>query len=385
MPSLAPKNDFIGLEGTVHLAAGGEPPQLKTVKKALDRFVTDKSHGSRGRARFFDVSREARERLAEIMQVPPSDIGFLGSCSDAINLVCWSLPWEKGDNVVVNDLDYPSMIYPFARLESRYGVEVRVVKSRNFDLSTSDFAEAIDSHTRLVPVSHVSYLTGLRHDIHAIAEVAHRSGAAVLTDISHSLGIVPLDLSGIDFAVTCTYKWLLGIHGLGIFYWNRRLQPNFEPLFIGEASVREHPPITDPTRITPRPDARSVTVGNEGWVSLYALVNGLNYLQSLGSEGVYEHVIGLTGLVRGRLEELGFNVITPADPGRHAGNVAFLCEGWQELWDRLTEARILAWGGQGRIRVSPFVYNDEQDVEALVEFLKADGLMEKHRARAAGR
>ena len=373
MSSLAPKNDFIGLEGCVHLAAGGEPPQLKTVKKALDRFVTDKSHGSRGRARFFDVFREARERLAEIMQVPPSDIGFLGSCSDAINLVCWSLPWEQGDNVVVNDLDYPSMIYPFARLESRYGVEVRVVKSRNFDLSTSDFAEAIDSHTRLVPVSHVSYLTGLRHDIHAIAEVAHRSGAAVLTDISHSLGVVPLDLSGIDFAVSCAYKWLLGIHGLGIFHWNRRLQPHFDPLFIGAASVEENPPISDPTRITPSNDASRVTVGNPSWVSLYALVNGLRYLEALGSEQVYDHVLGLAALVRGRLQELGFNVITPADPGRHAGNVAFLCKKWQELWDRLTEARILAWGAQGRIRVSPFVYNDEQDVEALVEFLKADG------------
>ena len=350
MSSLAPKNDFIGLEGCVHLAAGGEPPQLKTVKKALDRFVTDKSHGSRGRARFFDVFREARERLAEIMQVPPSDIGFLGSCSDAINLVCWSLPWEQGDNVVVNDLDYPSMIYPFARLESRYGVEVRVVKSRNFDLSTSDFAEAIDSHTRLVPVSHVSYLTGLRHDIHAIAEVAHRSGAAVLTDISHSLGVVPLDLSGIDFAVSCAYKWLLGIHGLGIFHWNRRLQPHFDPLFIGEASVEENPPISDPTRITPSNDASRVTVGNPSWVSLYALVNGLRYLEALGSEQVYDHVLGLTALVRGRLQELGFNVITPADPGRHAGNVAFLCKKWQELWDRLTEAPD---PGLGRSRSNP--------------------------------
>ena len=385
MSSLAPKNDFIGLEGCVHLAAGGETPQLKTIKEVLERFVEEKSGGADSRARFSDISQEARERLGRMMKVPASDIGFLGSCSDAINLVCWSLPWEKGDNVVVNDLDYPSMIYPFARLESRYGVEVRVVKSRNFDLATSDFAEAIDSHTRLVPVSHVSYLTGLRHDIHAIAEVAHRSGAAVLTDISHSLGVVPLDLSGIDFAVSCAYKWLLGIHGLGIFQWNRRLQPHFDPLFIGEASVEDHPPISDPTRITPRNDASRVTVGNQSWVSLYALVNGLRYLEALGSEQVYDHVLGLAALVRGRLEELGFNVITPADPGRHAGNVAFRCEGWQGLSDQLTAARILVWWGRGRIRVSPFVYNDEQDVEALVEFLKTDGLTGKHRASASGR
>ena len=370
MPSLAPKNDFIGLEGCVHLAAGGEPPQLKTIKEALERFVEDKSGGVDGRARFFDISQEARERLGRMMKVPASDIGFLGSCSDAINQVCWSLPWQEGDNVVINDLDYPTMIYPFARLESRYGVEVRVVRSRDFDLSTRDFAAAIDRRTRLVPVSHVSYLTGLRHDLHALAKVAHRNGAAILTDVSHSLGVVPLDLADIDFSVCCTYKWLLGIHGLGIFHWNRRLQPHFDPLFIGEASVEEHPPISDPTRIAPRKDASRVTVGNQSWVSLYALVNGLRYLEALGSEQVYDHVLRLAALARARLHELGLEVITPAETGRHAGNVAFRCEEWQGLSDRLTGARILVWWGQGQIRVSPFVYNDEEDLETLVDFLR---------------
>ena len=113
---------------------------------------------------------------------------------------------------------------------------------------------------------------------------------------------------------------------------------------------------------------------------LYALVNGLRYLEAPGSEQVYDHVLGLAALVRQCLEELGFNVITPADPGRHAGNVAFRCEGWQGLSDQLTAARILVWWGQGRIRVSPFVYNNEEDVKKLVEFLKTDGLMGKHRA-----
>ena len=373
MSSLAPKNDFIGLEGCVHLAAGGETPQLRTIKEALERFVEDKSRGGDSRARFLDVSQEARERLGRMMKVPASDIAFLGSCSDAINQVCWSLPWQEGDNVVINDLDYPTMIYPFARLESRYGVEVRVVRSRDFDLSTRDFAEAIDRRTRLVPVSHVSYLTELRHDLHALAKIAHRNGAAILTDVSHSLGVVPLDLADIDFTVSCTYKWLLGIHGLGIFHWNRRLQPHFDSLFIGEASVEEHPPISDPTRITSRKDAGRVTVGNQSWVSLYALVNGLRYLEALGSEQVFDHVLGLAALTRARLQELGLEVITPAETGRHAGNVAFRCEGWHGLSDQLTAARILVWGGQGRIRVSPFVYNDEEDVETLVEFLKANG------------
>lgn len=370
MPGLAPKSDFLGLEDCVYLAAGGETPPLRTAPETFRRFLEAKSSGPDSRAAFFEVSGQARERLARMMRVPAGDITFLGSCSEAINLVCWSLPWEAGDNVVLNDLDYPTMIYPFATLESRFGVEVRVVRSREFEIGTADFEAAIDSRTRLVAVSHVSYLTGLRHDIQAIARAAHREGAAVLSDVSHSLGVVPLDLGEIDFSVSCAYKWLLGIHGLGVFHWNRRLQTDFEPLFVGEASVERHPAITDPTRIQLKPDAARATVGNQSWISLYALIHGLDYLESLGERAVYEHVQSLTGMARESLLELGLPVMTPADPARRAANLSFLCEEWESLARRLAEAGILVWCGQGRVRVSPFVYNDENDLERLLDSLK---------------
>ena len=209
MPSLAPKSDFFSLDEYVHLGAAGEPPQLKSLPEALTQFAVDKSTGPRAKGRYTARADEAKDRLARMMNVPADDLAFLGGCSEATNLICWSLPWEPGDNVVINDVDYPSMIYPFGVLERRRGVEVRLVKSRDFDVTLEDLEEAIDDETRLVALSHVSYLTGLRHDINAVADVAHAHGAALLTDISHSLGIVPMDLSEIDFAVSCAYKWTL--------------------------------------------------------------------------------------------------------------------------------------------------------------------------------
>ena len=204
MASLAPKSDFINLDKYVHLGAGGEPPQLKSLPDVLAEFAVTKSTGPMAKPGYTERENEARDRLSRMMNVPTSDLAFLGGCSEATNLICWSLPWQPGDNVVINDMDYPSMIYPFAALERRKSVEVRLIKNTGFEISLEDYKEAIDGRTRLVAVSHVGYLTGLRQDINAIAELAHSRGAAVITDLSHSLGIVPMDLSEIDFAVSCS-------------------------------------------------------------------------------------------------------------------------------------------------------------------------------------
>lgn len=369
--TLAPRTDFIGLEDCIHLAAGGEPPLLREVSDAFHRFATDKSQGRSGRRHFFDVADEARQLLSGRVGLQADDIAFLGSCSEATNLVCWSLPWEAGDNVVINDLDYPSMIYPFCQLRERYGVEVRLVKSSNFAISTADIARQIDDRTRLICVSHVSYLTGLRNDIGALADLAHKKNAAVLTDVSHSLGVIPVDLSNIDFAVSCTYKWVLGIHGVGVFFWNRRLQPAFEPLYVGEASVLEHPPISDVTRLTLRQDATRAVVGNSSWIGLYALVKGLRYLKNLGEEEVYAHVMSLRRQCLEGLKDLGYSVSTPEEAGQSGASVSFQSRDWQQLWDLLESKKILVWAGNGRVRVSPFVYNHRDDIDLLLSFLRS--------------
>jgi selenocysteine lyase/cysteine desulfurase len=370
MPTLVPKSDFLALDEYIHLAAGGEPAQLKSAEAALREFLADKSRGIRGRERFFIISQEVRQRLAQLLNVEPTDLAFVGSASDATNLICWSLEWQPGDNVVLNNLDYPSMLYPFAALRERKGIEIRMVQAHHFDLTVDDFAKAIDDRTKLVSLSHVSYLTGIRHDLAAITALAHRHGALVVTDISHSLGAISVDLQAVDFAVSCAYKWILGIHGVGILYWNQRRQPDFQPLFVGQASVAgQRPPIDRVLDITLKSDASRATVGNETWSSLYVLRNGIKYIQSIGIERIEPHVLGLAQRVHIGLRDLGLQVITPAEPHRHAGNIVFWYPAWQKLWEELNDAKILVWAGDGRIRVSPFIYNDEEDVDRLLAFL----------------
>ena len=103
-------------------------------------------------------------------------MAFLAHASEGLNQAVRSVDWHPGDNAVFADLEYPSLIYPVAALRER-GVEPRVVRTVGHSLSMDALAAAVDARTRLLLVSHVSFLTGQRLDLARCAELARSRGA----------------------------------------------------------------------------------------------------------------------------------------------------------------------------------------------------------------
>src|SRR5579875_690057 len=167
-PLITP-DEFLGLEGMTHLCAAGEAPMLRTHLEALARFAADKSTGMPGRARLEETVASTRLNLSWWVNRPASDIALLAHASEGVNVVAQGLDWRPGDNVVLADVEYPSLIYPWTRLTQR-GVEIRVVPTRNWVLHLDDLRATIDRRTRLVAVSQVSFLTGQRLSLAAIAD-----------------------------------------------------------------------------------------------------------------------------------------------------------------------------------------------------------------------
>jgi selenocysteine lyase/cysteine desulfurase len=361
-------NEFVGIEDVAHLCAGGEAPVLRSHLEALERFALDKGDGMAGRERMFETYREAKRHLAGMVSRPEGEIALLGSASEGVNVVAHSLDWHRGENVVVADLEYPSLIYPFARLRSQ-GVELRVVPTRNWLVELSDLREAVDDRTRLVAVSQVSYLTGQRLSLPAVADIAWSVGAHFLVDATHALGVVPVDANYCDFLVSSCYKWLLAAHGVGVFVWNRRRIPHLLPASLGWHSVSRRAGLSDPTDVELRPDADRFEIGNPSFPTVYLLTNALHRLDKLMPAAVESHALTLSGLVREALVERGFSVTTPAAPSGRAGNVCFETEGAELIAGALAKQRVFVWGSEGRIRVSTHVYNSEDDVIRLATSL----------------
>ena len=369
MQSLAPRQDFIGVEDATYLYTGAESAPLKSQEQALGRYLQERANGEAGRAEHIRTEQRCKQRLAEVMGCAADDVGLVGSASEAIILIASGIDFKPGDNIVTNDLEFPSTVLPWIQMKE-HGVEVRLVRSRDWQFTPEEVAEQIDGRTRLVAVSHVSYLSGLRLDLGPIARAAHANGALMLADVTQSLGVVPVEVGEYDFAVASTYKWLLGIHGGGLLFWNRARVPDFAPGAVGWFSVENFLSEDRFEKINWKPTAERFELGMPAYAAIYALENGVRYLQQFGAERIGAHVEALgTKLIDG-LRADGWTVMTPNERERRAGNYSIACADAVSVRDALIDKNIHVWGGDGRVRASIHLYNNSADVSAYLAALR---------------
>ena len=370
--ALIDKREFVGLDGVAHLCTGGEAPWLRAHTTACERFGALKSGGMAGREEMFAIGERARARAARVLGVAPAELAFLAHSSEGLNQAVRSVEWRAGDNVVFADLEYPSSIYPAAMLRE-HGVEPRVLRTRAHYLSLDDLAARVDRRTRLILVSQVSYLTGQRLDVARCADIAHAAGARLAVDATHAAGVVPVPGEVCDFVVSSCYKWLLATHGVGLFGYSARRIGELVPATVGWHSVGHRGGLDDPLAMPWRADASRLEAGNPSLLGLAVLDSALARLEPLAPEGVERHAVGLGGRLIEGLRSRGFTVLTPEAPVERAGNVCFLVDDAAGLAGRLAGLRVLVWGGEGRIRVSPHVHCDGDDVERFFEALDRVG------------
>src|SRR5687768_6958690 len=178
---------------------------------------------------------EVRRLYAAMFGAGDDEIAFLSSTTEGENIVVNSLDFKAGDNVVYDDLVYPSTPAIYQRLADEKGVEIRVVKSRDGAAPVEDFKKLVDARTRLVSVAWINNNSGYRHDMKALAALAHFNGAYLYSDAVQFMGTGPVDLrsEGVDFCTSGTYKWLLAGFGVAVFYVRRELLDRIHPAHVG--------------------------------------------------------------------------------------------------------------------------------------------------------
>lgn len=372
MAVLFDKSLFIGLDDRVaHLAAGGEAPMLHAGQTAVAEFCGLKGRGMAGRDRFYDRYRETKAMLAKLLGADsPEDIAFLANASDGINMVARSVQWRPGDEVITLSGEFPSSSFPWLA-QRKHGVSLRVVDPGSDPEGA--ISAGVTDRTRVICVSHVSYLTGLRLDLERLGEIARSCGALLVVDASHSLGALPVAARHCDFVVSCCYKFLLATHGVGICYWNRERLPG-----LFESSVGWHStawPSLEERKSGYRLEegATRLELGNPSFITLFVLHAALKLLLSVSPAALEEHLVNLGTEMRVGLQELDLPILTPQEPARRGTNIVFAAQDDDRIVKSLADRNVLAWSGDGRVRFSLHGYNDRQDagraLKALTEVL----------------
>jgi cysteine desulfurase / selenocysteine lyase len=280
--------------------------------------------------------------------------------------------------VVVDDLGFPSGTYPMMALEDKSGVDVRWARNREGLIKAEDYGSIIDRKTKLVIVSLVSWVNGLRAEVEEITKIAHEKGALCMVDSTHGTGYVDIDVHAwkIDFLATSNYKWLLSTHGSSEFYCEKSHLEEFEPPHLGWHSTPEGAQGLGAETLQISKTSKRFEPGNPDYLSINALSQSLRFMSRFGREQITRRSLKLSAMVNEGLRSLGMKVLTPSD-ATHLSAITFAsAEGLpgEGLANRLKKRRILvtprSYHGQSGIRVSPYFYNDERDVEKFLDATK---------------
>jgi cysteine desulfurase / selenocysteine lyase len=362
------RETFPSLEGMTYLntAAEGIPPA--PVGDALARYFSDKQRGSPAREQHMAEWEAARAAAADLFGLPAGAVGICSCSSEAFNLAALALDLQPGDEVIINDLDFPAGRTPWLQPSCR--ATARLWQSREGALRVEDLLPLLGPRTRLVSASLVSFHNGFMLPLPAVVDAVRKHSPAFLAlDVTQALGRVPLALSGVDLIVSSTHKWILGTHGGGLIGIPEERAHDLTTPAGGWFNLQEPFEGAADERVRSKPGAASYMVGMPNFPAVYAIRAALEFIRGVGVPEIDRTARPLVAACLEGLRSLPVELITPGGPESLAGILAFRHPAMETIFTRLKAQKIHVMHSAGRIRVSLHGYNTMADVETFLRAL----------------
>jgi selenocysteine lyase/cysteine desulfurase len=325
---------------------------------------------------FFDPVTRLRGSIADLLDGDPDGVAVVGSVSYGIATAAANLPIRAGSTVVLLADQFPSNVYSWLAAAAANGAEVITV-ARSADGWTSGLLQAIDERTAVVAVEGCHWTDGSTVDLVRVGEACRAVGAALVVDVTQSLGAVPFAHREIrpDVVVGALYKWLLGAYG-GAFLWlapELRHGTPIEQSWIGRSGSEDFAGLVDYTDAY-QPGARRYDSGEvSSFANVAASVASLELITRCRPERIARHVEQLTSLLVERVAPLGLRAPDAAIRSPHLIGLRLPDDAPdpQTVAAALAAERVHVSVRGTAVRVSVHGFNTRADIDRLVEVLAA--------------
>jgi selenocysteine lyase/cysteine desulfurase len=328
---------------------------------------------------WFEAPNRIRASLSKMIGAKPEDFAPTTGASIGVAAVAHGLTWKPGDEIITAEGEFPLQYATWKPMEEREGVKLKIAAPRDRFITADDLIAAMTPRTRVISVSHVRFDDGSLLDASRVAAACHAQGAILVLDASQSCGAVPMDVNelGADFLVCAAYKWLLSPYGTGFFwaksehldtlrpgplYWMSQIAATFSKLNFVDPK---------PSRSAKRWDAAEASTYFT--FNLTAMAASVDFVLRVGPELVLEHNRKLIAFLFERLPKdcVPASTLDHAQRGPYGCFTARTAEKTAEPYEKLRKENVVVSMREGRIRISPHLFNSEQDIDRLIGVVSA--------------
>ncbi len=357
--------------GKIYMNHAAISPMSTLVTEKLQQFIAIRSMGEIDDYKLFmQEGEKVKQKLGALLNTTPDRIAFSDNTSNAINIFAQGLRLKAGDEVILNDLEFPSNVYPFLNLQSD-GVKIVYAKSNNGVVTAEDIISCITPATKVVSVSFVQFLSGYRINLKKLTDHCKPRGILVCVDAIQGLGAINLDLkeTPVDFVASGCQKWLMGPMGLAFVYVSKELQERMQPRYVGWLSVKNAWALLD-FDLTLKTDASAFQSGTLNAMGIFALSGALELFEMAGHALREKVILENTGYFINRLQEIGYRPLLQMLPkDEQAGIVTFHPGNGAEIFSHLENANIICSLREGMIRFAPHFYNTRAEIDIVIDEL----------------
>ncbi len=364
---------FPHLPDKIYLNHAAIAPMNSRAHAALEDFYSQRMKEN---IEFWPAAVEKKQEfigmIGRLIHASPQNIALAPNTSAGLNILALGLSWKPGDRILLNDFEFPSNVIPFVNLR-RLGVEIDFVQNREGKIQIEDILANIKPRTRLLSISFVEFLNGFRNNLQEISRICHEREIVFCVDAIQGLGGLQVDVEemGIDYLATGGHKWLMWPAGLGFVYIAPRIFDEVYPAQAGWLSLQTPWDFFNYYQDFAE-TAERFEPGTFNTSAVVAASATLGMMLEIGTRTIEDKVLANTEYLVSGLQEAGYRLFTDTRAEHRSGIVSFYHDRAEALHEFLKKQDITVSLREGKIRLSPHFYNNEEDfdrcLKAIMQF-----------------
>jgi len=359
------RKEFPVTENSTYLNSAAAGPLARQTMAAATEYYQQMMNDADTHWDEWLVKREGvRRKVAAFINAEPDEIALTTNTSSGMNVIIDAL--ETHGEVISCDLEFPVSTLPWMNRR----IPIHLVKSVAGEVRIDDLRSAMNVRTGIICLSHVQYSNGLRINPEALGNA--KGGHALVINASQSAGAFEIDVKRMKIDALCAtgHKWMLSGYGSGFVYLSRELLTHSRPRAIGWLSVEDpYGDRNDEIRLRHDAAARA-ELGCPHFAGMFALGASIDLLTAVGIKNIEERVLSLNRFLTDRLTDSGWKVLSPIiNESSRSAETLVEAEDPARVVAQLADQNIIVTRKPQGIRVATHFFNNEDDIERLIEAL----------------